>query len=643
MYIRKLNLNVTIRTILIILFILAFVFIPSNESNIKASNLVLVLDPGHGGTDPGALYYYDGIPIKEAELNMKIALAARQVLLKYEGVTIHLTREDSKYLALDERVNIAASLKADAIISIHNNASTSPTAHGAEVMVPSGNDGSGLHLISKALGDSILDELTGLGIHRRGLMQRISSTYTYKNGKQADYYGIIRHSMNNSLPGIIVECAFLSNENDYRTYLNTNEKLVAIGQAIARGIANYYGLVEGDSFQDGLGDINEDTFISAYDAYLLNKQIGTELIKDRIISDVNGDGLINSEDVKEILEYSAKLREEFSGGKTQAINKPDQILTGIIKTTEDDPYLNVRTGPSISYPAIGAFDRGSTIYIISGQNDNWCYARGICVNTGKIIEGYSSMAYINVIEKEEKVVDFEVSISGPSISVSSNQQGVVTSGCFSIQFDSEKLELEGIESEHMYVKRIDAPGVVAIYLINITDSSKLLDINFVSKDSGASSEEIKIAFSELTDVEGASLVAESKFVTFTDTTPLDLDIVGEYVYGFPSGMTVSDVLSKYRQIKEIYLNNGENAYRENLLGTGMKIKVNDSVYIVVIFGDVNGDGVIDVKDIESIQKHLLEVSVLEDAYFNAADLNRDEYINALDIAFIQKNIYESAP
>ncbi len=184
MYIRRSNLNVAVQYLFVITFILAFVFVPNKEENIKATNLVLVLDPGHGGSDPGAVYYYDGIPIKEAELDMKIALAVRQELLKYEGVSVFLTREDnSKYLTLDERVNIASSLNADAIISIHNNASTNQQAHGAEVMVPSGNDGSGLHLISKALGDSILDELTNLGIHRRGLMQRISSTYKYKNGK----------------------------------------------------------------------------------------------------------------------------------------------------------------------------------------------------------------------------------------------------------------------------------------------------------------------------------------------------------------------------------------------------------------------------------------------------------------------------
>ena len=70
---------------------------------------------------------------------MKIALAVRQELLKYEGVSVFLTREDnSKYLTLDERVNIASSLNADAIISIHNNASTNQQSSGARGNGPLG-------------------------------------------------------------------------------------------------------------------------------------------------------------------------------------------------------------------------------------------------------------------------------------------------------------------------------------------------------------------------------------------------------------------------------------------------------------------------------------------------------------------------
>ena len=77
-------------------------------------------------------------------------------------------------------------------------------------------------------------------------------------------------------------------------------------------------------------------------------------------------------------------------------------------TQEEDPYLNVRTGPGVSYPAIGAYNKGTYIYITSGLGDKWCYARGTCVFSGKIIEGYSSMAYIDVIEKEVEDTDFEV-------------------------------------------------------------------------------------------------------------------------------------------------------------------------------------------------------------------------------------------
>lgn len=643
MYIRRSNLNVAVQYLFVITFILAFVFVPNKEENIKATNLVLVLDPGHGGSDPGAVYYYDGIPIKEAELDMKIALAVRQELLKYEGVSVFLTREDnSKYLTLDERVNIASSLNADAIISIHNNASTNQQAHGAEVMVPSGNDGSGLHLISKALGDSILDELTNLGIHRRGLMQRISSTYKYKNGKPADYYGIIRHSMNNSLPGIIVECAFLSNENDYRTFLNTDEKLEKIGQAVGRGIANYYGLIEGDNQMNSLGDLNQDTFISAYDAYLLNKQIGLGQVGDAAISDVNSDGVVNILDVKEILEFSAGLRNDFSGGVTRAILKPGQVAMGIIMTQDDDPYLNVRTGPGVSYPAIGAYNKGTYIYITSGLGDKWCYARGICVFSGRIIEGYSSMAYIDVIEKEVEDTDFEVQISGPSISLSNDE---VTSGCIAIQFNSDHIEIESIETDMEYVTTFGESGVLKIYFINSSNLSDTINICFASMDSSVDKADVTLSFAELTDIEGKELTTEPETITltFAEPMPFDLEIKDSYVYGFECGFTVGEILEKCKVVEEVFLENGENAQEDTLLATGMKVSMDASVYIVVIFGDVNGDGIVDICDIESIQKHLLEASVLDGAYYNAADINCDSAINALDIGACQKFIYESSP
>ncbi len=642
MYIRRSKLNAAVQYLLVTILILAFVFVPNNKENIKATNLVLVLDPGHGGSDPGAVYYYDGIPIKEAELNMKIALAVRQELLKYEGVSVFLTREDnSKYLALDERVNIAASLNADAIISIHNNASTNQQVYGAEVMVPSGNDGSGLHLISKALGDSILDELTQLGIHRRGLMQRLSSTYKYKNGKPADYYGIIRHSMNNSLPGIIVECAFLSNENDYRTFLNTDEKLEKIGQAVGRGIANYYGLMEGNNQTNSLGDINQDTFISAYDAYLLNKQIGLGQVGDAAISDVNSDGVVNILDVKEILEFSAGLRNDFSGGVTRAILKPGQVAAGIIMTQEDDPYLNVRTGPGVSYPAIGAYNKGTYIYITSGLGDKWCYARGICVFSGRIIEGYSSMAYIDVIEQKKEDTEFEVQINGPGISIGNAE---VASGCIAIQFNPDLIEIESIDTDMEYVSSNET-GFLKIYFIKSGSLSDTLNICFVAKDASAENADVTLSFSELTDIEGMELEAKPKTITltFAEPMPFELEIKDGYVYGFECGYTVGEILETCRVVEGVFLESGENAPKDVLLGTGMKVSMEGSVYIVVIFGDVNGDGTTDICDIECIQKHLLEASVLEGAYFNAADMNCDSVINALDIGSCQKLIYDSAP
>ena len=111
---------------LIILF--SFLFVISLASNLWAQSLsplrgvTILLDPGHGGADPGAV---GPTGLKESEVNLRVARYLK-TLLEADGAKVQLTRTKDVYLSLKERVNLAEKLVPDLFVSIHHNASLSP-------------------------------------------------------------------------------------------------------------------------------------------------------------------------------------------------------------------------------------------------------------------------------------------------------------------------------------------------------------------------------------------------------------------------------------------------------------------------------------------------------------------------------------
>ena len=76
---------------------------------------LVVIDPGHGGRDPGAV----GAGIRESDVTLALAIALRDELVRQGGVRVALTREDDRSLALAERPDIARRMDADLFVSIH--------------------------------------------------------------------------------------------------------------------------------------------------------------------------------------------------------------------------------------------------------------------------------------------------------------------------------------------------------------------------------------------------------------------------------------------------------------------------------------------------------------------------------------------
>lgn len=88
----------------------------------------IVIDPGHGGHDPGAL----GPRVNEAELVLDVALRVERLLRKNPGLEVALTRRTNTFVALEERTAIANRFGADLFLSIHANASRNTSARGIE-------------------------------------------------------------------------------------------------------------------------------------------------------------------------------------------------------------------------------------------------------------------------------------------------------------------------------------------------------------------------------------------------------------------------------------------------------------------------------------------------------------------------------
>ncbi|MBM3705242.1 MAG: PKD domain-containing protein, partial [Actinobacteria bacterium] len=179
------------------------------------------IDAGHGGSDPGAI----GFGFYEKTANLDIALRVKSKL-EAAGLAVVMRRTGDTGNSLDEIVNMANSSGADIFISIHNNASLSPYSHGTETYW-SANGVAGSSQLA-------------------GLIQSyvISATGRANRGVKTANFRVIK---NTTMPGALVECAFISNqtENALLQTADFREKL-AIG--IAGAVKKFSeGIIKVDS------------------------------------------------------------------------------------------------------------------------------------------------------------------------------------------------------------------------------------------------------------------------------------------------------------------------------------------------------------------------------------------------------------
>ena len=217
-----------------------------------SSNIVVALDPGHGGSDSGAV----ANGLKEKDINLSIAKYC-QAALQRNGINVFMTRSSDVYVGLSERVQKAVAAKASVFVSIHINSAT-PAAEGCEVWVP--NDSSynyDTHEAGYDLGKRVVAKLAALGLKNRGVKTKDSANGSkYSDGSIADYYSVINGARKNGIPGIIIEHAFITNSGE-AVKMKSAAFLKKLGEADAQGIieAIAAGTIKGKGgvYYDGKG------------------------------------------------------------------------------------------------------------------------------------------------------------------------------------------------------------------------------------------------------------------------------------------------------------------------------------------------------------------------------------------------------
>lgn len=214
----------------------------------EKDKIVVVLDPGHGGADPGSAGTY-----AEAYYNLKVAQYCADALNKNGNFTVKMTRSSqSEGLKLAQRGLYADSVNADIIVSIHFNSSTSPSVNGIEIYT-SVLDKYDLSGLARITADK-LSKATGLSV--RGCFEKYDtgdSTGIYywsekyqwdvpndpSVGSLSDYYGIITWGAKFGFPGMIIEHAYLSNPSDLAV-ADKEANLKKMGEADAAALIEYY-------------------------------------------------------------------------------------------------------------------------------------------------------------------------------------------------------------------------------------------------------------------------------------------------------------------------------------------------------------------------------------------------------------------
>lgn len=258
-----------------LLLILGLFNLNLNAQSTEIGVKTIVIDPGHGGKDPGAVGA-SGVYEKDIALDVSIMLGD-MIKKNHPDVTVIYTRDHDKFVSLYDRAHLANEKRADLFISIHANAATNRSAYGSETWVLGLHKSAAALEVAKRENASILmeddhetkysdfnpsnpDDYIGLSLRQNvhldqslSLAAKIQDQFKnkirrYDRGvKQAGFLVLYKTTM----PAVLVELGFVSNVKEEK-FLDSDDGKTKLATSIYNAFAKYKNTIESvDAIIDG--------------------------------------------------------------------------------------------------------------------------------------------------------------------------------------------------------------------------------------------------------------------------------------------------------------------------------------------------------------------------------------------------------
>jgi N-acetylmuramoyl-L-alanine amidase len=307
------------------------------------------LDPGHGGSDPGASAH----GLVEKHMTLVTAFAAKEEL-EAHGVEVSMTRTTDVYIDLSKRAQMANDWDADLFVSIHYNAG--------------GGDGAeAIHSVAGGVSKSLAENIVESVKEELGQNLRPRAVYSRANSRGKDYYAVIRET---KMPSVIIEPAFVDS-ND-RFMFDTVEEQRKAGVAIAHGILKQLGIPIKSKKATPVQESQKPTPASKPTPKPASqtKKVGT--VTADVLNVRKGPG--TNYDVITTLKKGTKIEiaTESNGWYKTPISGPKYgyvsakyVVNGKVVNCE---VLNVRSGAGTEHKVIGTLKKGTSVKVIESKN-----------------------------------------------------------------------------------------------------------------------------------------------------------------------------------------------------------------------------------------------------------------------------------
>lgn len=230
----------------------------------------IVVDPGHGGHDPGAMH--NGL--REKDITLDVSLKLKQILESDYGFEVLMTRGQDRFIPLEERTAFANSNSADLFVSVHVNSSRNRKARGVETYYlnfATTPEAMEVAARENAISEKNMAELqkltTAIALNSKieesrdlarqiqsGILGKIQKPYSASSlgVKQAPFYVLIGAQM----PSILAEISFISNEQE-AGFLSSDKYKQSIAEGIAKGVDSYIRTLAENKYTRAAADDNQ--------------------------------------------------------------------------------------------------------------------------------------------------------------------------------------------------------------------------------------------------------------------------------------------------------------------------------------------------------------------------------------------------